>query len=259
MPLYPKPLVIYYTQPHDGGDSLSDDSLSKIGACSSNSGKSTFIGNNSDIVWRVYTDAKAGNVPPPVHSIMVPDVLTELAQNALNGVVVPPGALLMEPNSGVQVPTWPEYVHWYADPALTAVYAQIVDLEEKAIDAAIDKSPEVLREGTRARAHLTCAKIGYDFATGAIKTYQAESWKTQTEEIAKAVESVASTNKECRDALEAADTEQLNTRAISRRVLPALDETPQTERLLKIAGPVGRSFPFADDVLRICAKISKGC
>jgi hypothetical protein len=165
----------------------------------------------------------------------------------------------MEPNSGIEVFTRPEYVRWYADSALTAVCAQVVELEEKAIDAAFEKSPNVLREGTRARAHATYATIGYDVATSAIKAYQGESWEARTQAVAGAVKSVVETKEECRRQLRMADAEQLHiTRTIYKPVLPALEGSSEAARLAKIAGPVRRSWSVAgDDLIRLLCSSSR--
>ena len=210
-------------------------SLSLISACGTEAGDAMFLANRSELVWRIYADAAAGAVST-THSARTPaqEILQQVAGQAS----------IMEPGSGIEIPAAPAYVHWYADPALTAVLAATVQVQEKVIETAIDKSPNVLREGSRARAHYTCALTGYQTANAALKTYGADSDEKRTEAVADGVESVFSSAGECRTALQSADDEQLATQKISRRALPELDASPRTTRVQTIARPVRSSWRF---------------
>lgn len=63
----------------------------------------------------------------------------------------------------------------------------------------------------------------------------------RTAAVVNGVDSVLTSAGDCRTAMEAADTEQLTTRKIARKVLPELEAAPLARRLT-LAGPVAKSW-----------------
>lgn len=210
-------------------------SLALISACGSRAGDRLRLANHSEMVWQIWVEDRAGPVVT-THSARTP--AQEILQRVAGDISI------MEPDSAVEVPVHPAYVHWYAVPALTGVYASLTKTQALFVSSAIDKSPELLRKGSRARAHATCAVAGYQAADAAIETSEADSMRERTEAVTDAVESVFEGAGKCRDAVNAADSEQLKRGQISKRVLPEMDATRQL-RLNAIAEPVMKSWAVA--------------
>lgn len=208
-------------------------SLTLIDACTNQGGTATYLRNRSELVWRIYA-------PPPA---TVNVVRRTLAQAVL--VDATRDGRIMGPKSEMVATAGPGSVRWYADPSLTATYASIVELEKSAIDKAVDKSPSVLRDKSRARAHLTCAVVGYGAATSAVEVSKAASDSERTQKIAEGVQSVVTGVGGCRDALQAADAEQVRSGRIAAPVLAELDSTPLPTRLQLIARPVEKTWPVS--------------